>query len=593
MLVAGLVTVFGIGAPALPASADSSDQTLTVVVDRDVDGDGAYSADVDEPEPGIDITVTDASGASEQGVTDEHGEYVLEASDKLSGSRYFVVAEIPADLDLSPVPESDSFAPLSTTVDVGSEPQKVRMGVATRVAPTEEPSPEVSTPPEPPAPPPVVDTFAIGDLVWRDANRNGRQDAGEAGAPGISVQLLTPSGDVTASTVTNRVGHYVFDDLGAGSYVVRFAGLPVGYRFAAAGAGSDHTRDSDVDNSGATSPITLGVGAGGVRASTGADRVSAGYIDAGVDAGITALRYAIGDRVWFDQNHDGVQEAGEPGASATVTLIGSDNGVLASTSTDGQGHYLFSDLKSGRYRVQFGGLPLHRALTVVRGTGDPSADSDADPANGLSPWIHLKPGAPNLVPATDVAITSADVVNPTVNAGLVGSYSVGDLVFADANGNGIADAGERGVAGVRVDLLDAEGHVLARRVTSRTGHYAFTRLLGGTYRLKFSRVPAGKVFSGARRLNNPAVDSDADAVGLTPTFVLGEDSPSRTDLDAGLTTPAKFQAGATSGRVPIAAAPVAALPDTGGPSATVPLTGIVLVLAGVGCLVVERRRVRA
>ena len=139
--LAGLITGVVVAALPVPADAETTDGTLTVIVNRDVDGNGNYDDTVDQPQPGIEIAVTDASGARVKGVTERDGTFVLEATSKLEGGRYFVVAEIPAALsDLTPVPESSTFQPLSTTVDVTSEDQTVRMGVAAVARPTEAPA---------------------------------------------------------------------------------------------------------------------------------------------------------------------------------------------------------------------------------------------------------------------------------------------------------------------------------------------------------------------------------------------------------------------------------------------------------------------
>ena len=130
---AGLVTLSSalVVVPQWPAHADATDGTLTVIVNRDVDQNGAYDSAVDDPQPGIEIVISDAGGERVDGRTDDEGRYVLTGSDTLTGGRYFVVAEIPADLsDLAPVPASDTFSPLSTTVDVSTDSQTVRMGVA-------------------------------------------------------------------------------------------------------------------------------------------------------------------------------------------------------------------------------------------------------------------------------------------------------------------------------------------------------------------------------------------------------------------------------------------------------------------------------
>src|SRR5207248_3639333 len=46
----------------------------------------------------------------------------------------------------------------------------------------------------------------LGDFVWLDSNGNGRQDAGEPGINGVTVQLLDGAGNVLAATTTATVG---------------------------------------------------------------------------------------------------------------------------------------------------------------------------------------------------------------------------------------------------------------------------------------------------------------------------------------------------------------------------------------------------
>ena len=176
---------------------------MTVVVDQDVNGNGSYDHDVDVPQSGIEIDVRDAGGREVKGVTDKDGEFRLPPTDQLSGGRYFVVAVIPSVLGyLSPVPESSTFAPLSTAVDVTSDAQTVRMGVVSTVSPPQPVSSAETTGSS--AARDSAPRFALGDFVWHDADRSGRQDPGEAPAARVGVQLLDADGDVIASTVTSR-----------------------------------------------------------------------------------------------------------------------------------------------------------------------------------------------------------------------------------------------------------------------------------------------------------------------------------------------------------------------------------------------------
>src|SRR5207237_890327 len=58
---------------------------------------------------------------------------------------------------------------------------------------------------------------------------------------------------------------------------------------------------------------------------------------------------SIGNFLWNDLNHNGVQDGGEPGISGvTVTLSGTASGT---TITDANGFYQFSNLIPGNYTV--------------------------------------------------------------------------------------------------------------------------------------------------------------------------------------------------------------------------------------------------
>ena len=98
----------------------------------------------------------------------------------------------------------------------------------------------------------------IGDLVWRDDNANGIQDAGEKGLSGIAWDNLSislvPHPETLATnwplpTVQKAPnGRYRFAHLPPGRYAVQFANLPPGARIAPfrTGGGLNDTQDSDV-----------------------------------------------------------------------------------------------------------------------------------------------------------------------------------------------------------------------------------------------------------------------------------------------------------------------------------------------------------
>ena len=103
----------------------------------------------------------------------------------------------------------------------------------------------------------------LGDVVWRDDNRNARQDAGEPGIAGARVDVtdLVRGGTVTAST--NGSGHYRVD-LRPGSYRAALDMTSVGstlttpgsYDITLVGGEVNLTADFGVFEESATAPDT-------------------------------------------------------------------------------------------------------------------------------------------------------------------------------------------------------------------------------------------------------------------------------------------------------------------------------------------------
>ncbi|MBK7307961.1 MAG: carboxypeptidase regulatory-like domain-containing protein [Chitinophagaceae bacterium] len=93
----------------------------------------------------------------------------------------------------------------------------------------------------------------------------------------------------------------------------------------------------------------------------------------------------LGDKVWFEANADGIQDAGEPGvAGVTVTLYNSGGTAIGTTTTDANGYYQFINLAAGTYSVGFSNLPAGYSFTASTGTtsADATTNSDANPGTG-------------------------------------------------------------------------------------------------------------------------------------------------------------------------------------------------------------------
>ncbi|MGB0839268.1 MAG: SdrD B-like domain-containing protein, partial [Chitinophagales bacterium] len=98
--------------------------------------------------------------------------------------------------------------------------------------------------------------------------------------------------------------------------------------------------------------------------------------------------------------------------------------------------------------------------------------------------------------------------------------SIGDYVWEDSNADGIQDAGELGIAGITVRLLDgATSSVLAVTTTGLSGEYSFTDLSEGEYIVEFANADAyeNSPFNAGTGTN----DSDAGMNGQSSLIGLG------------------------------------------------------------------------
>ena len=348
---------------------------------------------------------------------------------------------------------------------------------------------------------------SLGDFVWEDIDADGIQDAGEPGIGGVTVNLLDENGNFLATTTTAADGSYSFTDLAPGDYIVEFAN-PAGFDPTPADQGGNDTVDSDADQTTGQSPIV---------------NLESGEDDPTIDAGFYQTA-SLGDFVWEDIDGDGVQDAGEPGIGGVTVNLKDENGnVIATTTTAADGSYSFVDLVPGTYSVAFV-LPAGYEYTELNASGDEATDSDADPAmNGMTDPVTLESGE----------------TNNDLDAGLYLPASLGDFVWEDIDADGIQDAGEPGIGGVTVNLLDENGNFLETTTTAADGSYSFTDLAPGDYIVEFAG-PAGFDPTPANQGGDDTVDSDADqTTGQSPIVNLesGEDDPT---IDAGYYQPASL-----------------------------------------------------
>lgn len=257
----------------------------------------------------------------------------------------------------------------------------------------------------------------VGDRVWSDADADGRQDPGETGIEGVTVELISAGPDgafgtgddvVEATTTTAADGSYLFTGTAPGEYAVRVteSTLP--------GGGAGYSLTSGPQSQGNPS-LPFSVLAGDVYL-----RADFGYT--------SASTHSITDALWLDADGDGVFDADEtPFVGVTVALLDSSGDVVATTVSRSDGSVVFFGLENGTYDIR---------ITDADGTVVPYDGTTTFAANGQR---------------TGLVVSGTDVANESFGYNARGA--IGDTVFSDSDQDGVQDPGELGIEGVTVELL--------------------------------------------------------------------------------------------------------------------------------------------
>ncbi|MEO5714797.1 MAG: SdrD B-like domain-containing protein [Luteolibacter sp.] len=327
-----------------------------------------------------------------------------------------------------------------------------------------------------------VGSASIGNTIYNDLNGDGTKAATDPGLAGVKVFIdLNADGIRQANeqfSTTDANGSYLISGLTAGTYtvVVDTNTLPAGVTIK---GDPDATKDgkTTVTLTSAQALITTNFGYQG--------------------------NASVGDRVWNDLNGDGVQDATDLSITGVKVFIDLNaNGTRDSNepfaTTDASGNYVITGLAAGSYTVAVDATTLPAGVTQ---TGDPDATKDNKTAVTL---------------ASGQSLTTADF-------GYQGNASVGDYVWNDANGDGVQDAIERPISGVKVFIdLNANGTREANEpfaTTNASGAYAIAGLIPGTYAVTVdtTTLPSGATNTGDPDATNDGKTSVTLAAGASNT----------------------------------------------------------------------------
>jgi len=291
--------------------------------------------------------------------------------------------------------------------------------------------------------------------VFADYNNNMVVDGSDHGIAGVIVELLDANGSVIATTTTDANGYYSFTDLTPGeSYGVREV-QPAGYYDGGEKVGSS---GGSITGNDTIRFITLD-----------SDEDATGY-----DFGELAPA-SISGYVYGDLNNNGTRDGADPGLAGVMMelLDANGDGLGIYATTDSNGFYQFENLAPGTYGV--------------RQAAQPDGWFDGLDSAGNAGGTAHNPGD---------KITSVSL-NPGQNAtnynfGELPPASLSGVVYVDLNDNGIRDGNEQGIAGVEMELLDAQGNSTGiTTFTDSQGRYTFTGLQAGTYGVRQVVQPNG------------------------------------------------------------------------------------------------------
>ena len=326
-----------------------------------------------------------------------------------------------------------------------------------------------------------VKKHSISGTVYLDQNRDKTKNTGDIAQSGVTVKLVDPSGNVVATTTTDADGNYSFTGLNDGTYTVQVDKTgPL--------ASTEQTEDPSGNGDSRSQAITF------TRSDPDVTNVNFGY----------AEDYTVSGTVYYDKDRSETLNNSEPGFDGiTVKLLGEDGSVVATTTTQADGTYSFAKQPAGKYTVKVEPSDL---LKKLEQTEDPDGTKDS---------------------ASEPIVLNED--NPTkknVNFGYVPDYFIKGTIYRDGNRSGALDAGEKLYEGVTVNLVDADGTVVATTTTDADGSYFFDKLPAGTYSVMV--VQDGPI-AGLEQTGDPDATKDNSSEPIT----LNNDNPSTTDVNFG------------------------------------------------------------
>jgi hypothetical protein len=437
-------------------------------------------------------------------------------------------------IQASAVPDADA-----DSIGQPEPPAQIQIATLaiTGLAPVQGLSAPVQTPTRTPTP------VNLGNFVWDDFDADGRQDAGEPGLQGITIQLWNETlTQMLDDTVTDASGNYFVVAPFPATYRIRVVLPNVNDQFSPMDlAGGDNLKDSDINpvgpNRGFTNPIVL---ANNV--------ISISHLDAGIikfrtpTPTRTPTPINLGNFVWDDFDADGRQDAGEPGLQGITVQLWNETltQMLDDTVTDASGNYFVVAPFPATYRIRVVLPNVNDQFSPMdMASGDDLKDSDINPVGPNRGYTNPIVIANNVISIShlDAGIIKFRTPTPTRTPTPV---NLGNFVWDDFDADGRQDAGEPGLQGITVQLWNEAMTLLVNdTVTDANGNYFVVAPYPATYRIRVVLPNVNDQFSPMDLAGGDDLkDSDINPVGpnrgFTNPIVLANNVISISHLDAGI-----------------------------------------------------------
>ncbi|MDO5379011.1 MAG: SdrD B-like domain-containing protein, partial [Clostridia bacterium] len=320
---------------------------------------------------------------------------------------------------------------------------------------------------------------AIGGTVFMDTDDDGRRQSGDAGLSGVRVTLDVLEGTdagLRMETETDALGAYRFDGVMPGRVKLSFD-IPDGYAFA--------------KNAKGTRYVSVVPQTDALNASVDALDVVAAKDQLGLDVGIVGVGTVAGT-VWEDGDYDGARGTSERGvAGARVALVDAKSGTELKTVITGEdGAYVLDFVRVGEYTLQIG---LPEGMIFTR-EGE-SMVAMADTAEAQTSSFALGMGE---------SASGCDF-------GAIVPASVSGEIYTDTSENNVRDAGEEGLSGAVVTLMQG-GTAIATVSTDIHGGFSFGLLRPGAYRVRVT-LPDDALFTKETPLRVSYADAQEGETG--------------------------------------------------------------------------------